>query len=138
MDESQNFPKNPFKPNEEDDGQDITDGPNIALHDLFSLVRHSKLAQIKAAIDYLPNKAFDKALVQVRVYWSFLMISLVFSCFLYITFEERGILLLKTFSIHREQIYSPLRTTLLDLSRPRMSTTTAPCMYKGTSGCRSI
>lgn len=62
-----NFPKNPFKPNEtgdeDNDGQGV---PNIPLPDLFSLVRHSKLSQIKAALDYLPNKSFDKALIQAQ------------------------------------------------------------------------
>ena len=41
------------------------DGPKIPIEELLSLVRHSKLAQIKSALDYLPNKKFDKALIQV-------------------------------------------------------------------------
>jgi hypothetical protein len=44
----------------------MIDGPNVPIEELISLVRHSKLAQIKDALDYLPNKKFDKSLVQVR------------------------------------------------------------------------
>eukprot|EP01037_Dinobryon_pediforme_P017999 gene17999-18236_t len=71
IDEAQNFPKNPFKPNEGKSGDDafdekMIDGPRIALPELFSLVRHSKLSLLKDALDYLPNKAFDKSLVQVQ------------------------------------------------------------------------
>jgi hypothetical protein len=43
----------------------MIDGPNVPIEELISLVRHSKLAQIKDALDYLPNKKFDKSLVQV-------------------------------------------------------------------------
>jgi hypothetical protein len=46
----------------------MIDGPNVPIEELISLVRHSKLAQIKDALDYLPNKKFDKSLVQVRGY----------------------------------------------------------------------
>lgn len=42
----------------------IIDGPKIPLAELFSLVRHSKVSLIKEALDYLPNKKFDKSLVQ--------------------------------------------------------------------------
>ena len=45
----------------------MIDGPNVPIEELISLVRHSKLAQIKDALDYLPNKKFDKSLVQVRM-----------------------------------------------------------------------
>jgi hypothetical protein len=65
-----NFPPNPFKPNEKigGDGEDRRhiDGPNIPLEELLSLVRHSKFSQIKEHLDYLPNKNFDKTLVQVN------------------------------------------------------------------------
>lgn len=43
----------------------MLDGPNIPIEELISLVRHSKLATIKEALDYMPNKKFDKSLVQV-------------------------------------------------------------------------
>ena len=45
----------------------IMDGPKIPLPELFSLVRHSKISLIKDALDYLPNKKFDKSLVQVFI-----------------------------------------------------------------------
>lgn len=40
------------------------DGPKVPLAELFSYVRHSKFGMLKDAVDYLPNKAFDKSLVQ--------------------------------------------------------------------------
>ena len=43
----------------------MIDGPKIPLSELMSLVRHSKLSLVKQALDYLPNKTFDKTLVQV-------------------------------------------------------------------------
>ena len=68
-DESQNFPANPFQPGEGGEGSGVEDrmidGPRIPIEELMSLVRHSKLAAVRDAIDYLPNKPFDKALVQV-------------------------------------------------------------------------
>lgn len=71
VDETQNFPKNPFKPNEGQGGDGsmddkMIDGPKVPLNELFSLVRHSKLSLLKDALDYLPNKAFDKSLVQAQ------------------------------------------------------------------------
>lgn len=45
----------------------IMDGPKIPLVELFSLVRHSKISLIKEALDYLPNKKFDKSLVSVSI-----------------------------------------------------------------------
>lgn len=65
------FPSNPFDsgdggkigaPGEE---RRFIDGPKIPLSEIFSLVRHSKLSLIKQALDYLPNKAYDKTLTQV-------------------------------------------------------------------------
>jgi pimeloyl-ACP methyl ester carboxylesterase/CheY-like chemotaxis protein len=65
------FPPNPFKPNEgggdngeggADDRRHI-DGPKVPLPELFSLVRHSKMSLVKEALDYLPNKKFEKSLV---------------------------------------------------------------------------
>jgi hypothetical protein len=80
MDEGVNLANNPFKsgtansgggpggggagPGGDDDA--MIDGPNIPIEELISLVRHSKLATIKDALDYLPSKKFDKSLVQVR------------------------------------------------------------------------
>lgn len=64
-------PENPFKGAAGTASQDAQgdrrqiDGPKIPLQELFSLVRHSKLALIKEALDYLPSKKFDKSLVQV-------------------------------------------------------------------------
>jgi hypothetical protein len=46
----------------------LIDGPNIPIEELISLVRHSKIANIKEALDYMPNKKFDKTLVQVLFY----------------------------------------------------------------------
>eukprot|EP00981_Chlorochromonas_danica_P002157 scaffold428_cov168-Ochromonas_danica.AAC.22 len=42
----------------------IIEGPRVSIQELFSYVRHSKLSMLKEAIDYLPNKPFDKSLVQ--------------------------------------------------------------------------
>jgi hypothetical protein len=62
------FPDNPFKT---DDGnvngvdRRQIDGPSITIDEILSLVRHSKLTLLKEAMDYLPNKPFDKSLVQV-------------------------------------------------------------------------
>lgn len=44
----------------------IIEGPRVSIQELFSYVRHSKLSMLKEAIDYLPNKPFDKSLVQVK------------------------------------------------------------------------
>jgi hypothetical protein len=41
-------------------------GPKVSVPELLSLVRHSKFSQIKDAIDYLPNKSFDRSLVQAQ------------------------------------------------------------------------
>ena len=41
------------------------DGPSVTIAELVSYVRHSKFSLIKEALDYLPNKPFDKTLVQV-------------------------------------------------------------------------
>jgi hypothetical protein len=40
------------------------EGPKVPLMELFSYVRNSKFTMLKAALDYLPNKKFDKSLVQ--------------------------------------------------------------------------
>eukprot|EP01034_Spumella_vulgaris_P023983 gene23983-30270_t len=48
-----------------DDDRVNIDGPKIPLAELFSLVRHSKFSLLKEAIDYMPNKPFDKTLVQM-------------------------------------------------------------------------
>jgi hypothetical protein len=40
------------------------EGPKVPLMELFSYVRNSKFAMLKAALDYLPSKKFDKSLVQ--------------------------------------------------------------------------
>jgi hypothetical protein len=55
---------------DEGEGQEDTrlvEGPRIPLPELFSYVRHSKFSMLKEAIDYLPNKPFDKSLVQVMI-----------------------------------------------------------------------
>jgi pimeloyl-ACP methyl ester carboxylesterase/CheY-like chemotaxis protein/uncharacterized membrane protein YgcG len=63
------FPENPFAgPGEQPlPGQDRRhmDGPSVTIAELVSYVRHSKFSLIKEALDYLPNKPFDKTLVQV-------------------------------------------------------------------------
>ena len=41
-----------------------TDGPKVPLSELFSYVRNAKISLLKAALDYLPTKKFDKSLVQ--------------------------------------------------------------------------
>lgn len=77
-DEGVNLNNNPFKQGGASSGasaalagmpgadeEAMLDGPNIPIEELISLVRHSKLATIKEALDYMPNKKFDKALVQV-------------------------------------------------------------------------
>ena len=62
------FPDNPFQTGDGDvngvDRRQI-DGPSITIDEILSLVRHSKLSLLKEAMDYLPNKPFDKSLVQV-------------------------------------------------------------------------
>jgi hypothetical protein len=62
-----NFPDNPFKPNSTVNTSDRRhmDGPSLSIDEILSLVRHSKLALLKEALDYIPNKPFDKTLVQV-------------------------------------------------------------------------
>lgn len=75
-----NLSANPFRPGSDGpkgpgtgggpsglDEDAMIDGPGVPIEELISLVRHSKLAQIKDALDYLPNKKFDKSLVQVRL-----------------------------------------------------------------------
>eukprot|EP01032_Pedospumella_encystans_P014447 gene14447-16588_t len=69
-DDGVNISVNPFKTGGPQAGgvsaEDMMiDGPKIPIEELISLVRHSKLATIKEALDYLPNKKFDKTLVQV-------------------------------------------------------------------------
>jgi len=82
-DDGVNISVNPFKTGGPQAGgmsaEDMMiDGPKIPIEELISLVRHSKLATIKEALDYLPNKKFDKTLVQVRfkcsVLWSYLFL----------------------------------------------------------------
>lgn len=67
------FPNNPFQPEGGESGGGIggpgedrrfIDGPKVSLQELFSFVRHSKLTLLKEAVDYLPNKKFDKTLVK--------------------------------------------------------------------------
>lgn len=48
------------------DDRRIIEGPKISLTELLSLVRHSKIQLIREALDYLPNKKFDKSLVQAQ------------------------------------------------------------------------
>jgi hypothetical protein len=48
----------------------MMDGPQISQTELFSLVRHSKYTLLKEALDYLPNKDFDKSLVKVHPFLS--------------------------------------------------------------------
>lgn len=52
--------------NAEDDSR-MVEGPRIPLSELFSFVRHSKFSHLKEAIDYLPNKPFDKSLIQAQM-----------------------------------------------------------------------
>jgi len=61
------FPDNPFKPHDTVNGADRRhmDGPQLSIDEILSLVRHSKLSLLKEALDYIPNKPFDKTLVQV-------------------------------------------------------------------------
>ncbi len=65
--ESFNFPDG-SKGGPDSDDRNI-EGPKIPLAELFSYVRHSKFSLIKDAIDYLPNKPFDKSLVQVSFFY---------------------------------------------------------------------
>ncbi len=62
------FPANPFKPNgDTTTGDDSNrEAPKVPLSELMSLTRHSKFAIIKEALDYLPNKKFDKTLIKVN------------------------------------------------------------------------
>ena len=46
----------------------MMEGPRISLAELMSIVRHSKFTLLKEALDYLPNKSFDKSLVRVLCY----------------------------------------------------------------------
>lgn len=57
-----NFPDSALGPDEDRN----INGPKVSLAELLSLTRHSKFAQIKDAIDYLPNKSFDRSLVQAQ------------------------------------------------------------------------
>jgi hypothetical protein len=61
------FPDNPFKPHDTVNAADRRhmDGPQLSIDEILSLVRHSKLSLLKEALDYIPNKPFDKTLVQV-------------------------------------------------------------------------
>lgn len=47
-------------------------GPKVSLPELISLTRHSKFNYLKDALDYLPDKPFDKALVKVRHHFLFM------------------------------------------------------------------
>ena len=62
-----NFPDNPFKPRDTVNAADRRhmDGPTLSIDEILSLVRHSKLSLLKDALDHIPNKPFDKTLVQV-------------------------------------------------------------------------
>lgn len=71
-DETANYPANPFEGGLGDTSTGggslddrMIDGPKVSIEELMSLVRHSKLPAVRDAIDYLPNKPFDKALVQI-------------------------------------------------------------------------
>jgi hypothetical protein len=46
------------------DGE-LAKGPKVSFQDLVSLTRHSKFVELKEALDYLPDKLFDKTLVKV-------------------------------------------------------------------------
>jgi hypothetical protein len=61
------FPDNPFNTKDNVNSVDRRnmDGPSISIDEILSLVRHSKLSLLKEALDYLPNKPFDKSLIQV-------------------------------------------------------------------------
>ena len=48
-----------------DSGSRLIEGPRVNLTELLSIVRHSKFTLLKEALDYLPNKSFDKSLVRV-------------------------------------------------------------------------
>lgn len=56
------------------------DGPKVPIEELISFARHAKLTQMKAAIDYLPNKKFDSTLVQVKT-----MMMLIFMMMMILT-----------------------------------------------------
>eukprot|EP01041_Mallomonas_annulata_P008252 gene8252-16970_t len=42
----------------------LIDGPKVPFPELISLVRHSKYTLVKEALDYLPNKKFERGLIQ--------------------------------------------------------------------------
>ena len=88
----------------------MIDGPSIPIEELISLVRHSKLATIKDALDYLPNKKFDKSLVQVG------------GC---------------PCSILLQFILQPILIFIISLHRSTMWWTLALCIYPATTGCPS-
>lgn len=109
----------------------MIDGPGVPIEELISLVRHSKLPQIKDALDYLPNKKFDKSLVQVLV-----ALYCVHLCYLFV-FARRG---------EAACAISPLPLLLTDHHigpvylhhRYRMSRISARCISTATTVCRSI
>lgn len=76
---AQTFPDNPFQNNGvlEDDRR-FMDGPKVKLPELMSFVRHSKMSLLKEALDYLPNKKFDKTLVKVHYYYCLSSILMIF------------------------------------------------------------
>ena len=53
------------------------DGPKVPIEELISFARHAKLTQMKAAIDYLPNKKFDNTLVQVKTMMMMMMMMMI-------------------------------------------------------------
>lgn len=62
----------------------MIDGPQISLAELFSLVRHSKYSLLKEALDYLPNKDFDKSLVKVYLFINFFIIYFFISLIMFV------------------------------------------------------
>jgi len=45
--------------------QRLVDGPKVPFAELVSLVRHSKYSLVKEALDYLPDKKFERGLIQM-------------------------------------------------------------------------
>ena len=62
------------------------DGPKVPIEELISFARHAKLTQMKAAIDYLPNKKFDNTLVQVKAMMMMMIIIIIIVMILMINY----------------------------------------------------
>ena len=43
----------------------LVEGPKVPFSELVSIVRHAKYSLLKEALDYLPNKKFERGLIQV-------------------------------------------------------------------------